>query len=522
MASKKDIMRLLAKGVSQNEIAKNAHCSKRTVSMVAKAMRENGITEEDLPDRDEASIRQEYFPRKIRESGYREPDFEGIAKRLSKNTKLTLKYLWFDYSNCITEDGKLYSYSQFCKRYSDYCKKHGVVARMAYEAGKILYIDWAGDVGWIVSKTTGRKSKVYLFVVCLPYSGYLYIEGFADTKQRSWLTGHIHAFEYFGGVPKLLVPDNCATATDRGPVHTTKINDTYFEFADHYGCAVFPARIRRPRDKGLVEASVDLAEKWVLAPLSEDTFYTLDEFNAAVADRLEWLNGRAFQQKEGSRASNFAQGEREHLIALPDRRYEMFEWRRCKVAPNYHVRIDYMNYSVSCEYISQVLDVRVSASRVDILKDDVVIASHERLWGFKGQYSTKPEHMPANHRDIASPWSPERFTDWAVSIGPATEGAIGEILASRAIVEQSFVACLNVLNLSKKHGADVLEEACKSLSERRLRASYTTVKNAIQGVKEKRAGELSAVQTSDDHLVDRLKCGGRTRGSEHYRRKTGA
>lgn len=172
------------------------------------------------------------------------------------------------------------------------------------------------------------------------------------------------AFDYFGGVPQMLVPDNCGTATDRSPVYITLINTAYLAFADHYGCAVVPARVRKPRDKSLAEGVVDLAEQWIVAPANEESFHTLEELNEFIADRVEWLNDRSFSDKDGSRREEYEQNERESMLALPDCRYETYKPHRAKVSPDYHVRLDYMHYSVPFGLIGKTCDIRCECQAV--------------------------------------------------------------------------------------------------------------------------------------------------------------
>jgi hypothetical protein len=326
----------------------------------------------------------------------------------------------------------------------------------------------------------------------------------------------MNTFEYIEGVPSVLVPDCCATAVDRTPTFVTKINETYFEFADHYGCAVDPARVGRPRDKGLVESAVDLVEKWIIASLNEDVFYSLAEYNAEVWRKVDWLNDRPFQQKDGSRRSVFKDEECESLSRLPAHRFELVKWAKPKVAPNSHVKVDYMFYSVHFSYLGQRLDVRISAARIDIFAKGMLVASHERKLGKKGQYATEPEHMPSHWGIVDNPWTPERFTRWAEGIGPFTKEAIERVLTSRVIVEQAFVPCQNILGLAKTYGKKQLETACKNVCGIISAApTYTVVKEECISLRRRRE-EQSPIHVAEPQ-GDRLKNKGRTRGAEHYR-----
>ena len=520
MANKTDIMRLLGKGVSQGEIARRLHCSKTTVSGCARILREQGIDAEALTELDEPSIRQGFFSRPEHgpDGGYVQPDFEGICKRLESNRRLTLKETWFQYSSIEPDGRKLYSYSQFCRRLKSWSKGSSVTTRMRYVPGQACFFDWAGLTGQTTDRMTGRRQKVYLFVACLPYSALIYAEGFYSLAQAQWLSGHMASFEYFSGVPRVLVPDQCATATDRTPAYVTEVNQTYYEFADYYGCAVDPARRGRPRDKGMVESAVNLVEQWVIASLAEDVFYTLEEYNAEVMRKVDWLNDRPFQQREGSRRSVFEEEEKDELGSLPPARYEMVSWGKATVGPNSHVKVDYRYYSVPFAHVGERLDVRLTSGRVDVLSDGMVVASHERLYGKKGGYATAREHMPSTWGVLDNPWTPDRFTRWAAGVGPAAAEAIGRVLSSRSIVEQAFVPCQNILGLAKSYGKKRLEAACAEVCRQPSAVpTYASVKEAIASMGRRAAGQ--APMEAEAPGGDRVKGRGRTRGADHYRIK---
>ena len=342
-------------------------------------------------------------------------------------------------------------------------------------------------------------------------------------RQKSWQDGQIHAFEEFGGVPRMWVPDNAATATDRtGAPRVTLVNKEYERFAEHHGAAIVPARVRKPRDKSVAESAVNLVEQWIIGPANEMTFYTLDEFNEFCSERTAWLHSRPFSAQDGSRDSVFEEEERMHLMPLPAERYEMCEWRSAKVSPDYHVTVDYMHYSVDHSLIGEQVDLKLTSSSVAVMHGGAVVAEHPRLRGRKGQYSTIAEHMPENHAALDNPWSPGRFTSWARRIGPETEAAIGRVMDSRPIVEQSFVSCRNILGLSKTYTPALLERACAKMNAASALPSYTGLKNAILAIRaadaESRASGGAAAAAEPGELVDRAKSAGRLRGADAYRR----
>ena len=530
MSKNKKILMMLAKGgASQSDIAAALHVSKRDVSAGAKAIKEYGLTFDAVSSMDADVVDDLFFPKEGRlpNDAYLQPDMEALVERKKRSRRLPVKLFWMEYCERAAAEGKLaYAHQTFCEMFADTADKMDATRHFAHEPGAKCYIDWAGDTAHLTDKLLGAKTKVYVLVVTLPFSDKFWAEGFCDMRQKSWQDGQMHAFEEFGGVPRMWVPDNAATATDRAGVpRVTLVNREYERFADHYGAAIVPARVRKPRDKSVAESSVDLVERWIIGPANEMTFYTLEEFNGFCFERAAWLNARDFSAKDGSRDSVFEGEERMRLMPLPAERYEMCEWRSAKVAPDYHVTVDYMHYSVDHSLIGKQVDVKLTSSSVTVMHGGVVVAKHPRLRGRKGQYSTNAEHMPENHAAMDDPWSPGRFTSWARRIGTETEAAIDRVLASRAIVEQSFVSCRNILGLSKTYTPALLERACAKMNAASALPSYTGLKNAILAMKaadaEARANGGSVAPAKPEELVDRAKSAGRLRGADAYRRDGG-
>ena len=527
MSKNKKILMMLAKGgASQADIAAALRVSKRDVSAGAKAIKEYGLTFDAVSSMDADVIDDLFFPKEAREpnDAYLQQDMAPLVERKKRNRKLPVKLFWIEYCERAEAAGKLaYSYQMFARLFAEEAERMDATRHFVHEPGAKCYIDWAGDVAHLTDKLLGTKTKVYVLVVTLPFSDKLWAEGFCDMRQKSWQEGQMDAFEEFGGVPRMWVPDNAATATDRtNAPRVTLVNKEYERFADHYGAAIVPARIRKPRDKSVAESSVDLVEQWIIGPSDEMTFYTIDEFNEFCAEKVAWLNARPFSAKDGSRDSVFEEEERMHLMPLPAERYEMCEWRSPKVAPDYHVVVDYMRYSVPYQLVGEQTDVKMTSSTVTVLHGGEVVAVHPRLHGRKGQYSTNVEHMPENHAALDNPWSPDRFTSWARRIGPETASAIDRVMGSRGIVEQSFVSCRNILGLSKTYKPALLERACAKMNAVGALPSYTGLKNAILAMKaadaEARANGAPAPHDGPAGLVDRAKSAGRLRGADAYRR----
>ena len=532
MPKKKRVLLMLLKGgMSQSDIAAVNRCSKRDVSAAARAIADYALTADAVDAMTEAEIERLVGPPKEprgKDPRYLQPDIEALVERKSKNKRLPVKLMWMEYCAAAAEAGlEAYAYQTFCEAFSEAAEKNDATKRFKHKPGEKAYIDWAGDTAWVTDRLTGKRTKAYLLVVCLPCSCKFFTEAFSDMKQASWLKGHMDAFEHFGGVPQMLVPDNCATATDRSSIYLTLVNETYEMFAEHYGTAVVPARVRKPRDKSLAEGTVDLVEQWIVAPAAEMTFHTISELNEFVRDQCAWLNARPFSDKDGTRDSDYEEKEREHMMPLPPSRFETYEPRSATVSPDYHVRVDYMHYSVPHRLIGERCDIRLYASRVVISHKGEVVAEHERLRGRRGQFLTDVGHMPPNHQMSDSPWSQAYFERWADRIGPATGVAIRRIMASKPVVQQSFVPCRNVLGLSKSYAPDLLERACSDVvSGSPAVPSYTALKNRILAIRAADAaarseGRAVPAAWDDEEIVDRAKNAGRVSGADAWRRKGG-
>lgn len=526
MSKNKRILMLLAKGgVSQSGIAAALHVSKRDVSAGARALREHGLTFDAVSSMDADVVDDLFFPRERRgpNGAYLQPDMESLVERKKRNRKLPVKLFWIEYCEQAAAEGRLaYAYQTFCEMFAGVAERMGATRHFIHEAGARCHIDWAGDTAHLTDKLPGAKTKVHVLVVVLPFSGRFWAGGFCDMRQRSWQEGQMHAFEEFGGVPRMWVPDNAATATNRAAPQVTLVNEEYGRLADHYGAAIVPARVRKPRDKSVAESVVDLAGRWIVSPSNEMTFYTIDELGEFCADRVAWLNSRPSSAKDGSRDSVFEEEERPHLMPLPAERYEMCEWRSPKVAPDYHVVVDHMRYSVPCRLVGEQTDVKMTSSTVTVLHGGEVVAVHPRLRGRKGQYSTIDDHMPESHAALDNPRSPERLASWAKRIGPETGIAIGRVMESRVIVEQSFVSCRNILGLSKTHAPALPGRACAGTSAASAPPGHAGVKNTILAIRaadvELGAAGRRTQPAEPGELVDRARSAGRLRGADAYKR----
>lgn len=383
------------------------------------------------------------------------PDWPAVHREL-KRKGVTLMLLWQEYK-AENPDGLMYS--GFCDRYRTWRGQLDVVMRQSHRAGDKLFVDYAGQTVPIVNRLTGEITQAQIFVAVLGASNYTYAEATLSQSLPDFIGAHTRAFRFLGGVPNIIVPDNTKTAVTNPHRYDPDLNPTYHDMAHHYGVAVIPTRVRAPRDKAKVEVAVQIVERTILAVLRRRTFFSLAELNAAISALLEKLNARGFKKLPGSRSSLFETLDKPALKPLPDTPYEFAEWKKARVALDYHVEVNRHYYSVPHTLIRKQLDVRLTKTTLECFYKGARVAAHRRN-DKPHSHTTLPEHMPEKHRYYAENFSPERFHRWAANIGPATAQLITKVLAGRRHPEQAYRSCLGILRLTKTYGNDRLESAC--------------------------------------------------------------
>jgi transposase len=340
-----------------------------------------------------------------------------------------------------------------------------------------LEVDWAGDTMTWVDPATGAHRKAFLFVAAMSYSVYTYVGAFGDMTLESWIDAHVAAFEFFGGAARLLVCDNLRAGVSKADRYEPALNPAYQQMADHYGTAVVPARVRRPRDKPAGEGAVRFGANAINAALRNRRFVGLDELGEAVADELARLNAKPFQKRGGSRLEVFERDEKPLLNPLPRFPFELAELKKAKAAPNYHIQVAGCFYSVPYRLVGVTLDVRITSRVVEVFDGTERVACHARWKGVKGAYRTAEDHMPPAHRAYAEGWTAEGLTARAAGIGSATRAVVEAILTKAKIVEQSYRSCLGVLSMARRAGgAARLEQSCQKALDATPAPSYTLVK----------------------------------------------
>jgi transposase len=324
---------------------------------------------------------------------------------------------------------------------------------------------------------SGVIREAQLFVATLGASNYTYAYASYSQDLPSWIKAHVNAFDFFGGVPEIIIPDNLKSGVTKPCYYEPDINPTYLDMANHYGTAIIPARIGKPKDKAKVESAVGFAERWIIAALRNHTFFSLQELNKAIAEKLTELNNRNFQKMEGSRRSLFEAIDKPALKQLPQSPYEYALWKKHRVNVDYHITVDNHHYSVPYQLVKEQVDVRLTATTVEILFKNKRVASHPRSY-IKWQHTTLAEHMPKAHQKYLE-WSPSRIINWAGQNGPQTAALVAKILESRKHPEQGFRSCLGIMRLAKHYSPQRLEAACARALI--LKAySYKNVKSILQ------------------------------------------
>ena len=453
MEKAKEILRLsLEMGLSQREVANGTGCSLGMVNAVLARVKESGVT--DPLGLDTKALGSIIYPAE-KGKGKAEPDFGHIDREMKKKG-ITLFLLWEEYK--VANPGGC-MYTQFCTQYREFRKKNSVYMRKVYKAGERMMVDWTG-LTMKYSNGNGGKKTASVFVAVLPASSCMYAQPFPDMKMESWISGHVNAFEYFGGVPRLLVPDNTKTAVTTVGRHEAELNKTYREMAEYYGAAIVPTRPSSPTDKAPVETSVQIVERRIIAKLRHTQFLSLQELSEAFHVELEALNDQRFQKLPGSRRSVFLETEQHELMRLPERRYEYAHFKQAKAGFDYHVALDKAHYySVPYQYAGKQVLIRWTSTTVEVFCEGERIATHVKSTDPRKRFSTDPAHMPESHKAVAD-WSPERFISWAAKTGVKTKEYITSLLERKEHPEQAFRTCAGILRIASTVTAERMEEAC--------------------------------------------------------------
>lgn len=487
----RQMLRLARDGVSAREIGRTLGVARSTIQDNLKRATTAGLAWPVAGDLTDAVLEQRLFAHAGVKSGFRrrvEPDWASLACEL-KRPGVNLMVLWEEYRDAHP-DG--YGYSRFCDLYREFERRLSPTMRQDHPAGDKVFVDYSGKKLSIVDRTTGVVREAEIFVAVLGASNYTYAEATWTQTLADWIEAHVRMFRFFGGVPRLVVPDNLKSGVQRASFYDPEINRSYGMMAAHYGVGILPARPRKPRDKAKVEAGVRFAQSYILGRLRRQTFFSLAEANTAITAMVERINAHIMRRLGVSRRHLFETVEQPVLALLPDADYQFAEWRLARVSLDYHVEFDGFFYSAPYGLIREQVDIRATTRTIELFHRGQRIAAHQRRHGGR-RHGTDPDHMPSAHRRYAE-WTPERFRRWGASIGSNTEGLVIAILANRPHPEQGFRTCLGILRLFK----DIAPERAEIVAARAVAIGALTYKSISAII----ANRTDRKTPTDDVVID--------------------
>lgn len=512
MVNYREILRLNSLKYTQRQIATSVHSSRNTISEVVRLAEEKGLNWPLDDNVTNEEIKALLYPNRLDAINPRkEPDYNYIHKELAKpGVNLTL--LWTEYcSTCNAEGNTPYMYSQFCDKYRQWARVTKATMRIKHKPGEAMQVDWAGTTIQYQDPVTGENYDAYIFAAVLPCSCYAYVEACEDMKSTNWLLCHVHAYEYFGGVTRLLIPDNLKTGVVKNTRYDTVLNRSYQEMSEYYGTAIVPARVLHPKDKSLAEGTVKFATTWVIAALRNRKFFSFEEVKHAVAEKLEELNRYPFKKREGCRYSAFSEEEKSFMKPLPLTPYEPAVWSTAKVPLDYLISDGKNKYSVPFDLIGEEVDIRLTKEMVEVFFHGSRVASHKRVSKQLRNPVTQPEHMPIEHRKYLT-YNADEFTRWAQSVGQYTVTVINHFLSSGREPEQGYKSCASLTKLGDKYGLDRLEKACERVLNYSSQPSVRNISTILKNGQDK-VQPTSKPAQSRNHGI--------TRGAAYFQRGGG-
>jgi len=515
MVDYREILRLYSENYSQRQIAASVGSSRHTISEILEVARikgvgwpvDNSVTNEQL--------QEILFPDKYASfDGYLIPDFEFIHAELAKQD-VTLTLLWSEYvKKCEACGKKPYMTTQFGDKYRAWAKVTKATMRLSHKPGDAMEVDWAGSTLTVYDPVTGDSSPIYVFVAVLPCSCFTYAEGCVDMTQENWLTCHIHAYEYFGGVTRLLIPDNLKTGVTKNTKYETILNRNYQDLATYYNTAIVPARVEHPKDKSHAENSVKFVSTWIIAALRNEHFFSVNEAKTAIAVKLEELNDKEFKSKRiGSRRTAFLNEEAKYLKPLPFKPYEISTWLPpIKVGYDYVVSDGLNKYSVPYDLIGKKVDIKLTVDTVEVYYHGSRVASHFREKVFHRDPIVNRDHMPEEHKKYLN-YDVDSFNEWGKSIGIAVADTIKHFLLSGKEPEQGFKSCVSLQKLVEKYGPEKVESVCENIFKY---TSYPTIRLISTSLKNNYCESTTLAEGESENSF------GITRGEAYFRKDGGS
>jgi transposase len=453
----------------------------------------------------EAELEERLYGRTVPSGEARaEPDPAWMETEL-RRTGMTLELLHLEY---LAEHPSGLRYTAFCDRYRRWKRRRKLTLRQPHKAGAAMQVDYSGKRPWLKSRETGEREAVELFVAVLPASGLIFAKATRTQQLHDWVSVHVDALEYFGGVPKALVPDQLRSAVTDPDAYEPGINRTYQELARHYGTAVVPARPASPKDKGKVERAVLTAQRWILARLRNETFFALSELNARIAELLAEVNAKPQRLLGGvNRRQLFERIERGALGVLPGSRFEPSSWRGVKVNRDYHVELERHAYSVPYALVDERVEARLTAQGVEIFLRGQRVAAHARSYEPHGT-TTDPAHRPRHHAAWVEQ-DPGGLLAWAAGVGPSAEAYMRRLLdtESNFHADMRWRSGCGLRRVGNNYSAERTERAC-AIALRFGGRSYKAVANILKHGRDKAPDTSRTDAAPIEH--------GQVRGPKYY------
>jgi len=474
----REILRLkFGCGLSNRQIARSAGIGASTVCDYLKRAARAGVGWPVPAELVDDALEQRLFPPPVAIAAEQrsQPDWAALHRELKK-PDVTLALLWEEYRG-QTPDG--YGYSWFCELYRAWAGRLKPSMRQVHVAGDKLFVDFAGRTLDVACGLTGEVRAAQVFVAVLGASSYTYAEVVWSQSLPDWIGAHVRAFAFFGGASRLVVPDNLKSGVVKACLFEPQVQRTYAEMLGHYGAAPLPARPVKPKDKAKVEVGVQAIQRWILARLRNQTFFSVEQANTAVRGLLDDLNNRVMRHLGVSRRALFEQIERAALQPLPPAPYVYAEWKHCRVGLDYHVEIAKHYYSVPYTLLRHEVEARITAATIEIFHRSKLVATHLRAPG-RGA-TTVAAHMPSSHRRYHD-WTLERIQRDAARVGPAAAALTSAILTAEPHPEQGFRAAVGILRLAGRYGDQRLEAACEralTIGARSYSSVHSILKNRL-------------------------------------------
>jgi len=425
-------------GVSRNSVANYVKIFETLSCSVDEVLALNNSDLEDLfhPNKKQKKISKKAF----------EPDWNQVQQELAQKG-MTRKLL---YEEIKENNPNIYSYSQFNRNYKKFVKLINPSMRQIHYGGDKLFIDYSGLTMPIVDRVTHTTSKAQIFVSVLGASGYTFVHATSSQSTKDFIQSHVVAFQFYEGMPNILLPDNLKAAVISNKKGIVRLNDSYADMGRHYGVAIEPARPYKPQDKSKVELGVKAIQRWILMKLRNHTFFSVDELNEQINLLIDGYNNKIIRRLGKSRTELFEQLDKPHLHPLVANRYVYKEFKKATVGVDYHIELDGSGYSVPYKYLGQKVDVTYTSNDVYISLNGEIIATHKKL-SQKYNDSTNKKHMPPTHQYQYEKWNPRRILNWASTIGAYTVALMEKIMSSKTHEVRGYRSCMAILNFSKHY-----------------------------------------------------------------------